>query len=81
MNDKRRAIASMLIKWAIRGAKLSKGKHGKMCTTCAFRKNTEANNDKIVFDATDCIAGSPHPFYCHENDNQKCIGYLNALEL
>lgn len=73
-------IGKLLTLLAKRGAERSKGKHGKMCNGCAFKEGTEANNDQIVFTAADCISGCPHLFHCHEHEDQKCVGYLYALE-
>ena len=77
----RAVVAKMIIEWAKKGAEITNGKYGKMCSSCAFKKGTEANNDEIVIDAANCVAGSPHPFHCHELELNKCRGYLYAMEV
>lgn len=58
---------------------------GKMCTDCAFKKGTDANNDEDAVNAAmECIAGNDIKFHCHTMkdgklvDNGPCAGYLFA---
>lgn len=72
--------------WAQKGAKESKGAHGRMCDQCAFRKGSEANNEEHnVGKALTCLTGEGK-FNCHDHDatgklidaGRPCAGFLYA---
>jgi len=79
------AEKDIISEWARQGVELTKGKHGKFCNDCAFKKGTEANNDEnIAIAAMECVAYKQQSFHCHTDefkDNGVCKGFLYALEI
>lgn len=82
-------LNEILSEWARRGAAKLKGKHGRMCNGCAFRKGTEANNEEHnVQAAAQCLMGTGR-FHCHlhgldgelKDAEKPCAGFLYADEL
>lgn len=57
---------------------------GRMCDSCAFKKDSPANLEPwTVVDAAYSLDG-PHPFNCHVKPGvdagTRCIGYLHAMQ-
>lgn len=74
----------MLQKLAQNGATIKN--IGSMCDDCAFKKGSDANNDKdAVAAAANCLwdDGPPH-FNCHTADftdaGKPCVGYQYAMQ-
>lgn len=81
-------LNEVIAEWARRGAQALKGKHGKMCNGCAFRKGSEANGEQHNVDAAaQCLMGNGK-FHCHDHgpdgkliDAKKpCVGFQYADE-
>jgi len=69
---------------AIEGAKIKNC--GKMCGSCAFKRDSEANIErKTVSDAMECLAYGHQQFNCHieggYDSGKPCAGFLNALQV
>lgn len=73
-------LNELLARAAIRGAQIKQIPEAKMCSDCAFKKGTDANNDQdAVQAAADCLVFSGK-FNCHKKDFQNaekpCAGFL-----
>jgi hypothetical protein len=76
-------LNEVFIEAARKGAMLASA--GKMCSGCAFRPDTEANNDKEFIETAAMQMAHGCGFKCHMIE-QDCIGfkymkqYMNSIE-
>ncbi len=79
-------LSKCIVKWARMGALKTKGKFGKMCNGCAFKRGTEANDeDHNVEAAIGCLMGMGK-FHCHlhgpdgklQDAEKPCVGFQYA---
>lgn len=71
------ALNQLFIDAARKGAALAPA--GKMCSGCAFRPNTEANNDEEFIETATMQMAHGCGFKCHLI-NQECIGFRYAKQ-
>lgn len=79
VNHKRKFIADL----AIKGAKIKR--LGKMCSTCAFKHNSDANLEPHNVDtAAQCVIFDLGVFNCHKeidvDAKKRCVGFLHAKQ-
>ena len=60
------------------------GSLGKMCSDCAFRNGTEANNDPTAVEGAAACLASGGQFNCHTKNltdaGKPCMGFLYARQ-
>lgn len=71
-------------KCAVKGAKLTKGKHGRMCNDCACKLGSAANKDEAALMALEGTLLGGRQFNCHTKDFKDackpCAGFLYIKE-